>query len=250
MTLYVKIVDPAVREWYVNHASSRSIKDSGFDLLTTEPIIFSALQRKVLGCGIACRYFSEGRFKGFDIRARSSISKTPLMIQNGVGTVDAEFTGEIKVALISLEDYAQSAKKPVAQLVFNHETFEVVFVNELPGEKDVARGAKGFGSTETSRDSLLESLKTMSGQQNIIGCDIIPKDFYPKDESDGKGLIQRYLFEVVPDIDKFYVYVRSRFSPDGTYVQSTPELDELCKKTNERINCMRKIMHGEKESSV
>lgn len=82
------------------------------------------------------------------IYSRSSISKTPLMLANGVGIMDAGYRGECKVALKNISN-SEYVIQPYTRLVQacrpNLAPFGVRIVNE---EFDTtARGSGGFGST-------------------------------------------------------------------------------------------------------
>ncbi|HQR67375.1 MAG TPA: dUTP diphosphatase [Thermoanaerobaculia bacterium] len=90
---------------------------------------------------------------GFEgqVRARSGLAlKKGLALANGVGTVDADYRGEVGVAVVNLgsepvtiargERIAQLVIAPVARAVFAE-------ARELNGS---ARGAGGFGSTGTA----------------------------------------------------------------------------------------------------
>ena len=82
------------------------------------------------------------------IYSRSSISKTPLMLANGVGIMDAGYRGECKVALKNISN-SEYVIQPYTRLVQacrpDLAPFGVRIVNE---EFDTtARGSGGFGST-------------------------------------------------------------------------------------------------------
>jgi dUTP pyrophosphatase len=83
------------------------------------------------------------------IRARSGLAlKHGLTLVNGVGTIDADYRGEIKIILINLLDkpYQLEPGERIAQMVFAEyvkaEFFEVLSLEELA---DSERGDGGFG---------------------------------------------------------------------------------------------------------
>ena len=81
------------------------------------------------------------------IRCRSSLGAKGMMLPNGVGTIDADYRGEIGVILVNLsnEDFTIEHGERIAQLVIaKHERAVWEEVEEL-GE--TSRGAGGFGST-------------------------------------------------------------------------------------------------------
>lgn len=90
---------------------------------------------------------------GFEaqVRARSGLAlKKGLALANGVGTIDADYRGEVGVILVNLgsepvtlvrgERIAQLVVAPVVRALFEH-------VPELNG---TVRGTGGFGSTGTA----------------------------------------------------------------------------------------------------
>lgn len=90
---------------------------------------------------------------GFEaqVRARSGLAlKRGITLANGVGTIDADYRGEVGVILVNLgaepvtlvrgERIAQLVVAPVVRASFER----------APGLKDTARGTGGFGSTGTA----------------------------------------------------------------------------------------------------
>lgn len=82
------------------------------------------------------------------LTARSGLSvKHGITLINGVGIIDSDYTGEIKVGLINLSgaDYLIRPGDRIAQLIFvSIERPEFEIVSELP---ETERGSGGFGST-------------------------------------------------------------------------------------------------------
>ena len=122
---------------------------AGADLyaLADEDIVIQPGETKLIHTGIAME-IPEG-YAGL-IYARSGLaSKRGLAPANKVGVVDADYRGEIMVALHNHSNVEQkvSPKERIAQLVvapFLKATFEVC--DEL---SKTVRGAGGFGSTGT-----------------------------------------------------------------------------------------------------
>lgn len=87
---------------------------------------------------------------GFEaqIRPRSGLAtKHGVTVPNAPGTVDADYRGEMMVALINLGSSAYTIRHGdrIAQMVIaRHEVARLVAVDELD---ETARGAGGFGST-------------------------------------------------------------------------------------------------------
>jgi len=120
---------------------------AGYDLFAdvTEDVTIEPHETKMIGTGLAME-IPEGYFGG--IFARSGLSaKEGLRPANCVGVVDADYRGEIKVALHNdgeVQRVVTPAEK-IAQLVVV--PFLSVSFNEVKELSDTVRGAGGFGST-------------------------------------------------------------------------------------------------------
>lgn len=120
---------------------------SGLDLRASiaSPIELKPLQRALIPTGI---YISipEG-FEG-QIRGRSGLALNHgISLANGIGTIDSDYRGEIKVILINLGDkpFTVNHGDRIAQLVIiKYERIEFEEVEEL---EDTNRGSGGFGHT-------------------------------------------------------------------------------------------------------
>ena len=111
----------------------------------SEKITLKPMERKIIPLG-----FSMEIPEGFEaqIRARSGLAiKHGISIINGIGTIDSDYRGEIKVILINLgnETFAINRGDRIAQLVpapVQRATFAILDI--LP---ETVRNAGGFGST-------------------------------------------------------------------------------------------------------
>ena len=87
---------------------------------------------------------------GFEvqIRARSGLAvKYGIGLTNGIGTIDSDYRGEIKVSLINWgeDDFVINDGDRIAQMVVcRYEKADIELADEL---SDTARGAGGFGHT-------------------------------------------------------------------------------------------------------
>ena len=122
---------------------------AGADLyaVTDEVIEFLPNQTKLVGTGLAME-IPEG-YAGL-IYARSGLaSKRGLAPANKVGVVDADYRGEIMVALHNHSDKIQriEPQERIAQLVVT--PFLKAEFYETETLSDTTRGAGGFGSTGT-----------------------------------------------------------------------------------------------------
>ncbi|MFV0503215.1 MAG: dUTP diphosphatase [Lachnospirales bacterium] len=88
--------------------------------------------------------------KGYEaqVRARSGYAlKNGIALVNGIGTIDADYRGEIGVIIINLgnDDFKITRGMRIAQLVINK--VEIVDFYEVKELDETDRGAGGFGHT-------------------------------------------------------------------------------------------------------
>lgn len=120
---------------------------AGYDLFADleESVEIQPHETKMIGTGLAME-IPEGYFGG--VFARSGLSaKEGLRPANCVGVVDADYRGEVKVALHNDGDVVREIKpgQKIAQLVVV--PFLSVEFNEVKELSETVRGVGGFGST-------------------------------------------------------------------------------------------------------
>lgn len=110
-----------------------------------EDLVLKAGEFKLVSTGI---YLEIPSSYEVQIRARSGLSiKHGIGLVNGIGTIDSDYRGEIKVPLInfSKEDFTIENGMRIAQMVLSkYEKIDFEEVNEL---SDSERQDGGFGST-------------------------------------------------------------------------------------------------------
>ena len=110
-----------------------------------EPVILQSMERRMIPAGFAIALPD-----GYEaqIRARSGLSiKHGITMVNGIGTIDADYRGEVGVLLINLgqEPFEVTPDLRIAQLVIaRYERAEWAEVKQL---SETMRGTGGFGST-------------------------------------------------------------------------------------------------------
>lgn len=124
-----------------------SVMAAGYDLFAdiTEDLVIEPHTTAMIGTGIAVA-IPEGYFGG--VYARSGLSaKEGLRPANCTGVVDADYRGEIKVALHNDCDVQRTVKKgqKIAQMVIS--PFLCVTFEEVEELDKTVRGEGGFGST-------------------------------------------------------------------------------------------------------
>ena len=111
-----------------------------------QPMTIEPMGRAMIPTGLAMQLSDAGY--GAFVFARSGLAvKHGLALSNGVGVIDSDYRGEIKVGLVNLsqEAYTIQPGERIAQLVVMPVVpFAAVEAEEL---EDTARGAGGFGST-------------------------------------------------------------------------------------------------------
>lgn len=118
---------------------------SGLDLRASHGGVIKPMTQVIFGTGLHMQI--PVGFEG-QVRCRSGFSTDNLAIlTNGVGTIDSDYRGEVKVALFNLsaEDVVVCEGDRIAQLIIApYERVEIIPVSEL---EKTERGEKGFGST-------------------------------------------------------------------------------------------------------
>jgi len=119
--------------------------DAGLDLYAAEQVGIPVLGRTLVGTGIAAA-IPEG-YVGY-ITPRSGLAHSNgITVLNSPGTIDAGFTGEIKIILINhgQAPYLIQPGQRIAQLLV--QKIETPILTEVSELKNTPRNEKGFGST-------------------------------------------------------------------------------------------------------
>ena len=110
-----------------------------------EPIVLQPLERRAIPTGLAMA-IPEGY--EVQIRARSGMSsKHGITMVNGIGTIDADYRGEVAALVINLSNEAFTIEPGmrIAQMVVAK--YERAQWNEKTELDETARGSGGFGSS-------------------------------------------------------------------------------------------------------
>ncbi|MDD7339946.1 MAG: dUTP diphosphatase [Eubacteriales bacterium] len=110
-----------------------------------EDLVLKAGEFKLVSTGI---YLEIPSSYEVQIRARSGLSiKHGIGLVNGIGTIDSDYRGEIKVPLInfSKEDFTIENGMRIAQMVLSK--YEKIDFEEVDELSDSERQDGGFGST-------------------------------------------------------------------------------------------------------
>jgi dUTP pyrophosphatase len=166
--LKLVIKDESLKTEYItkinNHnaaLNNNQFVDSGFDLLVPEKTIFTKeIDSKFIDMGVKAEmlYFDSNISMvsncAFNIHPRSSISKTPLMLANHTGIIDAGYRGSLIGAFRWLKSNTSTQTEYVVDkytrlLQVCHPTLCPIFVIIVNEDEltTTERGDSGFGST-------------------------------------------------------------------------------------------------------
>lgn len=174
MKFLIKANCKEAKELYQNHSTYHQ-GDSGLDLFVVADEIIPAGETRLVDLGISCqlvstnieynssllsiefindlsdlykKHFYKEKYYSYNMYSRSSISKTPLRLANGVGLCDSGYLGPLKAALhnTSLIDYTIKKGERYVQLA-RPDLEEVSFELVESFGRTTTRGQGGFGST-------------------------------------------------------------------------------------------------------
>lgn len=149
-----------VRDYYKNKINTIGYHgDAGIDLIFPDDVTCETGKVTYCNLGIACEMqpLMKAESVSFSLEARSSISKTPLMLANSRGIIDSGYRGPIIAALrcfidknhpSTIDNFTYQIKKGdrLVQIVSpNLNPIIVMLVDEL---SETDRGSQGFGSTD------------------------------------------------------------------------------------------------------
>ena len=169
--LNIKVEDVDLRNLYINHKHYNP-GDSGIDLYIPEDIVIYPGETRYIDLGISCEFLEDGKNVSYYLYPRSSLSKTPLILANHVGIIDAGYRGNIIAAVkyipslteiyeICRDDYCLNSEKEFKQKLKSYNIksgtrlFQICSRNLTPIDRinivdklsDSDRGVGGFGST-------------------------------------------------------------------------------------------------------
>lgn len=122
--------------------------NSGFDLLLPNDFDFQQFKSNFIDLQVKGCMTHDNQCVPFQIYARSSISKTPLMLANHVGIIDSGYRGNLIAAFRCLEEsYVAEKNTRLVQICLP--SLNPFLVNVIKEEdlNDTSRGSGGFGST-------------------------------------------------------------------------------------------------------
>lgn len=123
--------------------------DSGFDLFVPETVVFDTTHKsKFIDMGVKTEMIVDENASPFYMYPRSSISKTPLMLANHTGVIDAGYRGNLIGAFRSFEsNYTVDKHTRLVQICAPNLSPMFVKIVDERELSTTARGDGGFGST-------------------------------------------------------------------------------------------------------
>lgn len=154
----IKVVENDNIDLYQNHTSYHE-GDAGLDLFIVNDQTIQPGETVLVDLGIQCQsrsfdpcvwHWFRGQFykyHSYFLMPRSSISKTPLMMKNSVGLVDAGYLGNLKAPLFntSSEPFTLIRGQRYVQLV--NSNLDPISFKLVDQHRVTSRGSGGLGST-------------------------------------------------------------------------------------------------------
>ena len=151
--------DEDFKKQYENHIMnhnnsilSDNFPNSGFDLFIPKNTIIQTGQTNstLVPLDVKCEMMDNMNGSiGYYMYARSSISKTPLMLANHVGIIDSGYRGVLMAAFRNIDVFNYTIQSNTRLVQITNPSLSPIFV-ELVDESELsttARGSGGFGST-------------------------------------------------------------------------------------------------------
>ena len=128
----IQVVSPLNKILYEYHNTYHK-GDSGLDLFIIKEETIAPGETKLIDLGIRCQSKSLFNYHSYWMVPRSSVSKTPLLLRNSIGLIDAAYTGNLKAAFYNTSDkpFTLNRGERYVQLVNNDLSpalFEIVDV--------------------------------------------------------------------------------------------------------------------------
>lgn len=154
----IQVVNPNDTELYSNHTTFHD-GDSGLDLFITTDQTIQPGETALVDLGIICQntsfdtnicnWFTKGFFKynSYLLLPRSSISKTPLLMRNSIGLIDAAYLGHIKAPLYNTSNEPFTIKRGQRYVQLVNSDLSPIKFTLTNVRSNSSRGTGGFGST-------------------------------------------------------------------------------------------------------
>ena len=151
-TLYIKIDDELLKNYYIPRINEHNIKnscpDSGFDICLPDNIYEIKDNKIFVDYKISCVMYENNKPIPFYLYPRSSISKTCLRLANNVGIIDSGYRGDICAYFDVLDNSNLEYKQRLVQICSSTlEPFQIILLDNVEFFETTTRGNNGFGSS-------------------------------------------------------------------------------------------------------
>lgn len=174
LKLYVDASNSELVELYREHIEKHNASirqdaypNSGFDIFVPNTTLFETpVKTQFVGMGVKAQMIFNHNGCAFAMHPRSSISKTPLMLANNTGIIDAGYRGELIGAFRCFET-PYTVEKHTRLLQICHPLLYPVLVEMVESEDALSssrRGSGGFGST--GKIGVIKTHKTPASNSN------------------------------------------------------------------------------------
>lgn len=149
-SLKIKFSDNAtdeIKEYYSNF-KNHHVGDSGIDLINPNTVNVSPFEVGCIDFNIKCEMRDmNDNLVSYYLYPRSSISKTPFMLANNVGIIDAGYRGNIiaKIRNLSLENSSTLQYEKLFQIC--SPDLKPIVIEIVDDLSNSSRGDGSFGST-------------------------------------------------------------------------------------------------------
>ena len=158
--IYVDKKNQELYDAYVEHCKNHNHlvntdphPNSGFDLIVPDTVVFIKNETLKINFEIKTEMkdlpsdYSQPTPSAFFLFARSSLSKTPLMLANQVGIIDSGYRGNIIGAFRNLSSDSFVVDKHTRLVQICHPSLKPFYVEMVDDLSKTSRGEGGFGST-------------------------------------------------------------------------------------------------------
>lgn len=147
MHVKIKINDTKTQELYKNHTSFHE-GDAGLDIFTPERLVINPHTKGIIKTGVHCEATENGRNCSFWMLPRSSVAtKTPLMLANSMGLIDAGYRGELMGVFYNTSDTPYVIYEGTRLLQICSASLMPVSFELVDTLSETSRGEGGYGST-------------------------------------------------------------------------------------------------------
>ena len=147
MHVLIKIPDTQTKSYYENHTSFHE-GDSGLDIFTPEKIVIMPLSKGIIKTGVHCEATENGRNCSFWMLPRSSVAtKTPLILANSMGLIDAGYRGELMGVFYNTSNVPFVLEAGTRLLQICSANLMPVTFELTDSLSETSRGEGGYGST-------------------------------------------------------------------------------------------------------